>query len=380
MQSSPRGRPRILHASVPTSAGTAVALMGYVREQVSRGWGVSVVCPSDGWLGFEARAVGAHVVWFDAEREPGRSVVAETRRFAGIVADLDPDLVHLHSAKAGLVGRLAVRGRRPTLFQPHGWSFLAGSGATARAALEWERRAARWTGQLICVGEGEADVGRRHGISAPVAVVPNGVDLQRFSVGGHVDRTLTRLDLGLAEAPTAVCIGRLSPQKGQRLLLEAWPRVTAQVPGARLVLVGDGPDEAELRETASRLEGVQLVGSRTDVPRWLCAANVVVLPSAYEGAALAPMEAMACGRSVVATRVEGIQESLPFECGELVPPGDVGALARAVALRLARPALADMEGLRGHAHVQTHRDASVAARTVSQLSLSLLAAQRRRGG
>jgi glycosyltransferase involved in cell wall biosynthesis len=104
---------------------------------------------------------------------------------------------------------------------------------------------------------------------------------------------------------------------------------------------------------------------------------VVVLPSAYEGAALAPMEAMASGRSVVATRVEGIQESLPFECGELVAPGDVDALARAVALRLSRPALADLEGRRGHVHVQKHRDAATAARTVSQLSLSLLAAQRR---
>jgi glycosyltransferase involved in cell wall biosynthesis len=354
-----------------------VALMVYVREQVARGWGVSVVCPSDGWLGFEARAAGAHVQWFDATREPGRSTLSETARFARVVEDLDPDLLHLHSSKAGLVGRLAVRGRRPTIFQPHGWSFLAGSGVTARAALQWERLASRWTGQLVCVGEGEADVGRRHGITAPVAVVPNGVDLERFTVSGPVDRVLTRVALGIDEAPTAVCVGRLSPQKGQRQLLQAWAKVTARVPGAQLVLVGDGPDEADLRAEAETLEGVRFVGVRTDVPRWLAAANVVVLPSAYEGAALAPMEAMAAGRSVVATRVEGIQESLPFECGELVAPGDVDALARAVALRLSRPALADLEGRRGHVHVQKHRDAATAARTVSQLSLSLLAAQRR---
>ncbi len=247
--------------------------------------------------------------WFDATREPGRSTLSETRRFARIVDDLDPDLVHLHSSKAGLVGRLAVRGRRPTLFQPHGWSFLAGSGLTSKAALRWERFASRWTGQLVCVGEGEADVGRRHGVTAPFAVVPNGVDLEKFTVRGPVDRVLTRVELGIDEAPTAVCVGRLSPQKGQHLLLRAWPKVTARVPGAQLVLVGDGPDEAELRARARSLEGVRFVGVRTDVPRWLAAANVVVLPSAYEGAALAPMEAMASGRSVVATRVEGIQES-----------------------------------------------------------------------
>lgn len=352
--------------------------MGYVREQVRRGWGVVVACPSEGWLGYEARAAGAHVAWFEATRGPGPSTVEEAARFARLLRSIDPDLVHLHSSKAGLVGRSVVRGHRPTLFQPHGWSFLAGTGPTSRAALHWERFAARWTGQLVCVGEGEADVGRRHGIDAPVTVVPNGIDLDRFTVRDGAARSEVRRQLGLSDGPTAVCVGRLSPQKGQRLLLEAWPQVTAKVPDACLVLVGDGPDEAELRARAADLSGVLLVGVRSDVPRWLGAANVVVLPSAYEGAALAPMEAMACGRSVVATRVEGIEESLPFECGELVPPGDVEALATAVALRLSRPGLADLEGQRGHLHVQTHRDAAVAARTVSQLSLSLLASWRRR--
>ena len=105
-------------------------------------------------------------------------------------------------------------------------------------------------------------------MTAPFAVVPNGVDLEKFTVRGPVDRVLTRVELGIDEAPTAVCVGRLSPQKGQHLLLRAWPKVTARVPGAQLVLVGDGPDEAELRVRARSLEGVRFVGVRTDVPRW----------------------------------------------------------------------------------------------------------------
>ena len=78
--------------------------------------------------------------------------VGETQRLRRLISQVDPDVVHLHSAKAGLAGRLAVRGTRPTLFQPHGWSWLAARGATARGALAWERLAARWT-DVSCASE-----------------------------------------------------------------------------------------------------------------------------------------------------------------------------------------------------------------------------------
>ncbi len=101
------------------------------------------------------------------------------------------------------------------------------------------------------------------------------------------------------------------------MLLEAWPAVRARVPGARLVLVGDGPTEPELRAAAG--EGVDLVGPRKDVPDWLAAADVVVAPSRWEGMALTLLEAMATGRSVVATEVAGAGEALGDEAGRIVP-------------------------------------------------------------
>ncbi|WP_258017026.1 glycosyltransferase [Nocardioides marinisabuli] len=137
------GRPRVLHTSVPTSEGTAGVLLTYVRDQVERGWGVTVACPSEGWLGYSARALGADVRWFDAAREPGPSVLEEVSRYSRLVDDVQPDLVHLHSSKAGLVGRLAVRSQVPTVFQPHGWSFLAGGGPKALLAGRWESASPR---------------------------------------------------------------------------------------------------------------------------------------------------------------------------------------------------------------------------------------------
>ncbi|ANH40211.1 GDP-mannose-dependent alpha-(1-6)-phosphatidylinositol monomannoside mannosyltransferase [Nocardioides dokdonensis FR1436] len=376
------GRPRVLHTSIPTSEGTAGVLLTYVKDQVERGWSVTVACPSEGWLGYSAREVGAEVLWFDATREPGPSVAEEVGRYARIVAEVEPDLVHLHSSKAGLVGRLAVRSEVPTIFQPHGWSFLAGNGLKSRLATRWERWAARrWTDQLICVSDGEAAMGREHGVLAPVSVVPNGVDLERFTLTDTDERREARRALGLHErAPTAVCIGRLSAQKGQHVLLDAWPAVLRELPDARLVLVGSGPDEAELRERAASLEGVQMVGPRSDVPTWLSAADVVVFPSQYEGAALAPMEAMAAGRSVIASWIEGIEESLPYECGAMVRPDRPDEFAEAILTRLGNPEAADAEGMRGWRHVLSTRDAAESARRVSQLSLSLVESRPRRRG
>lgn len=371
-------RPHVLHVSVPTSEGTAQAALSYMQEQLSRGWGVTVACPSEGWLGYSARELGAEVAWFPATRSPGRSVLDETSRLAAIVARQDPDLVHLHSSKAGLVGRLAVRRRVPTVFQPHAWSFLTGGAVSRRLALRWERTGARWTDHLVCVGEGEAAVAREQGIRSPLSVIPNGVDLKRFVVADDTEQKLARMELGLADVPTVLCVGRLAEQKGQRLLLDAWSAVERSFTGAHLVLVGDGPDRGELEERARGLTSATFVGSRSDVPRWLAAADLVVFPSTYEGAALAPLEAMAVGRCVIASWIQGIEESVPYECGALVDPGNVDKLAEAIVVRLRSPAIARDEGRRGWQHVNAHRDAAEAARRVTQVSLSLLTTRRHR--
>ncbi|GAB2459167.1 glycosyltransferase [Nocardioides hungaricus] len=339
----------------------AVVLLGYVRDQVARGWPVTVACPASGWLPAAAADAGAVVATWRAGRDPGPSVAGEVRRLARVVAAARPDVVHLHSAKAGLAGRLAVHGRVPTIVQPHAWSFLAAGGPVRAAARAWERYAARWTTHLVCVSDAELALGRAAGVRGPASVVPNGVDLERLR---PADRAAARAELGLPDAPTAVCVGRLVEQKGQHDLLDVWPAVRSAVAGATLVLVGDGPDRAGLE--ARRVEGVVLAGVRDDVPRWLAAADVVVAPSRWEGMALVPLEAMACGRSVVATDVAGMVSGT---VAGTVPAEDPAALTDAVVDRLASPARADAEGAAGRALVEADHDAVRSAAAVSELVL-----------
>lgn len=371
------GRLHVLHVSMPTTEGTAVVALGYIRHQLARGWRVTLACPSVGWLGYDARELGATVRWWEATRNPGAGVVAECLALSGVLADSRPDIVHLHSAKAGLVGRLVVRARALVVYQPHGWSFLAASGPTRAATLRWERWAATWTDELICVSEAERQLGAAAGIRLRTAVVPNGVDLTVWLPRDAEDRADARRRLALPDNPMAVCVGRLSRQKGQHDLLAAWPDVRATVPDAELVLVGDGPDRAELERRAGAGEGVRFMGSRSDVDDWLAAANVVVVPSRWEGMALVPLEAMASARSIVATNVTGIVESVPEAAGAIVPPGERGALAEAIALRLAHPDEADAEGWEGRAHVEMGHDAASSAKELAESYLRVLAARRR---
>ncbi|MBE4739434.1 MULTISPECIES: glycosyltransferase [Streptomyces] len=355
MQLSPSDPPsRVLHLTQPVDGGVARVVTDLVRAQLAEGLRVAVACP-DGPLAPELRALGADVRHWAATRSPGPTLLSEVRGVRRILDDVRPDLVHAHSAKAGLAGRLVVRGRVPTVFQPHAWSFEAVDGAMAALALGWERTGARWASRVVCVSEAERITGLRAGVRARWTVIPNGVDAGRFHPAA-VDTVRAQLPL-LSEvdpaAPLVVCVGRLCRQKGQDVLLAAWDEVLRRVPRARLVLVGDGPEGERLRALAP--EGVLFAGAVTNAVPWYQAADLVVLPSRWEGMALAPLEAMACGRPVVLTEVDGARESLPSG-QEPVPVEDPAALAGAVARLLLDPLLRESLGHQGRRHVLTTHD------------------------
>ncbi|MET9785384.1 glycosyltransferase [Streptomyces canus] len=370
-QSVPDPRPRVLHLTQPVDGGVARVVTDLARAQLAAGLHVTVACP-DGPLAPAVRGLGADVRHWHATRSPGPALVREVRRLGQVLEDVRPDLVHAHSAKAGLVGRLAVRGRIPTVFQPHAWSFEAVGGMTAALALRWERWGARWASQVVCVSAAERATGVRAGIGGRWTVVPNGIRPERFHPA-PVDTVRSAVLPGVdPAAPLVVCVGRLCRQKGQDVLLDAWDSVSRRVPDARLVLVGDGPDQERLRSRAPR--SVLFAGSVTDTAPWYQAADLVVLPSLWEGMALAPLEAMSCGRPVVLTDVDGARESLPPalvpRC--LVPPGDPTPLAEAVTTLLLDPLLREALGHQGRRHVLSTHDVRLTAEAVAAVYRDVL--------
>ncbi len=348
--------PSVLHLAQPVDGGVAAVLRTVAQDQAARGWQVVVGCPAGPGLSEDVRDLGLRWVDWPAARAKRAATLSQVGGLGATVRRLDPQVVHLHSASAGITGRLAVRGRRPTIYQPHGWTWQSEQGALARAAVGWERLAQRWTDVLVCVSQAERDAGRAHGLTAPMRVVPNGVDLDRFRPADAADRAAARERLGLPDGPLAVCVGRLDEQKGQATLVQAWPAVLRELPSARLALVGTGPAEVELTAAVDR-EGlgrrVLLPGPSPRVADWYAAADVVAFSSRYgEAMALTPLEAQASGRSLVATDVAGVREALGAGAGVLVPAGDATAMAGALVSRLADPALAAREGAAGRQHAE----------------------------
>jgi glycosyltransferase involved in cell wall biosynthesis len=365
------GRLSVLHVSQPVVGGVARGVIDLLRDQVERGWAVTAACPHDSELAAAAVETGATHVGWEATREPGLRSFAEARSLAAILRSCRPQIVHLHSSKAGLAGRLVLRGRVPTVFHPHGWSFDAVDGMVGRGAIAWERVASRWSDAVVCVSETERRRAEDRGVRARWQVVPNGVDLSHFEFSSADDRRKARTELDLPDQPFAVCIGRLCDAKGQDALLAAWPAVLERVPGARVVLVGEGPDRPALEAMA--VSGVELVGHAVDVRPWLAAADVVAVPSRREGMSFAMIEAMASGRSVVATDVPGAREALGDDAGAIVAVGDRMGLATTLAERLLDGSLASREGLAGRRRAERQHDLRQATEAIAKVYEGVLA-------
>lgn len=168
---------------------------------------------------------------------------------------------------------------------------------------------------------------------ARIRAIPNGCDAAIFH---PQPREAARAALGLdAEAELVVYVGRLVPEKGLRELLDAVATLAPQRPRLQLALIGDGPMRAELEGclAADPSLRVALPGALgpQEVARWMAAADLVTLPSYSEGHPNVLVEALACGRPVVATPVGGIPEVVDTDCGVLVPARDPAALAAGLA-------------------------------------------------
>ncbi len=343
--------------------------------QAADGYRVAVAGPVGSPLAADVAALGdvPFLPW-NAERQPGPSLLREIWELRTVVRRFEPDVVHLHSSKAGTAGRLALQGRVPTVFQPHAWSFESTSRAAAPIIAAWERFAGRWAGAIVTVSAGEQATANRLAIAAEGidATVPNPVDVERFhpSNDQNAERRVRR-SFGLTDEPIVACTGRLCRQKGQDLLLEAWPAVVAAIPRAQLLLIGDGPDRARLE--AMPADNVHFLGSRADVPEILRSVQVVAMPSRWEGMSLAMLEAMATAKPVVITDVGGARETVGRGAGAVVAVENIVELAAETIRRLRDPGRAAAEGLRGRQVVLEHHSSAAMVASVSAVYRAVLA-------
>jgi glycosyltransferase involved in cell wall biosynthesis len=306
---------------------------------------VGLVAGRGGLLDEEALAIRDAdiriVPWLRHPISPFRDVLA-VARLAAHFRRARVHLVHTHSSKVGIVGRLAARvaGVPAVVHTVHGWSF----NDTQRPAVRklytaFERAVGSFTDRIVVVSESDRDRGLAAGIGRldRYRLLRSGIDPSIYRLPA-TPREETRAALGFFPGQTVVgTLACLKAQKAPLDFVEAAAAAHARDPEMRFFLAGDGElrpaVEERIRERG--LEGVvRLLGWRRDVPDLLHAMDLFLLTSRFEGLPRAVLQAMAAGVPVVATDVDGTPEVVrDGVTGDLVPPADpVAAADRLVAL------------------------------------------------
>jgi glycosyltransferase involved in cell wall biosynthesis len=347
---------RVVH--VAESAGWAGGeryLLALATELDRKRFELAVVVPGPGPL-----VERLHALDVETARVPLDARLVSPAAFLGLVRALErlrPAIVQSHGARSNVYTRLAARyaGVPVVLSTVHNSLFdydVPGWRRTLYVLAE--RLTSPLADRIVAVSAAIArDLVERYGIAAArTLVVRNGIDAWAFRPAR--EPAAVRADLGVAAGRRLVVMaGRMTPQKGWDVLLEAAARLAAARSDLAWVLVGDGPLRPALTRRAAELAvAAHFTGACADMADVLGCADVVVLASRSEGLPFTLLEAMALGKPVVATRVGGVPEVVEEgRSGRLVPREDPAALATAIADVLEAPDAAAM-GARGRARVE----------------------------
>ena len=344
-------RARILHLITKAEIGGAQIHLAELIRGLRHDFDLFLVTGQGGFLVELARNLGIQVTVLKNLVHPVKPwkdvmALAEVSR---LLATLRPHVVHAHTSKAGLVGRLAAfKLQIPSVYTVHGWQFADGVPWTRRLlSLLVEGLAARRTDRIVVVSEADARLARRYRIGGMdrIVIIPNGVP----------DVPL-RADPAGGDPVELIMVARFVRQKAQDRLLYALAPVKDRP--WMLRLVGDGPTRAAVEALAYRLGlsgRVMFLGERSDVAELLARSHVFVLASNWEGLPLTVLEAMRAGLPVVAFDVGGVSEAVvDGETGFLVPRGNVEALRDRILRLIESPGLRLSMGQAGRTRYERH--------------------------
>ena len=352
---------RVAQLITTMARGGAQATVLASRDMLEHGADVTILA------GRDDTGEGTH--WPELDRCDGRVVSVPTlHRAPRAIADLRtlwwlirwlkatrPDVLHTHSSKAGVLGRVAAAvSGVPVVHTVHGWSFAApGRNGHLDRLIEvgvtlLERALARLSDALVVVTplDLEAGLAKRVGQAGQYRLVRSGVELEQPRLGRQ-RRDELRHELGLDDRFVVGTVGRLAAQKDLGTLVEGFAAIVERSDGfardAVLVIVGEGPDRESLErlaESAGVHSRTVFVGHRDDAAQLVAAFDVFALTSRWEGLPRTIVEAMAALVPVVATSVGGVGEIVrDEETGILVAPGGAAEVARALGRLWADPDL-----------------------------------------
>jgi len=335
-------------------AGAEKLVDSIVRNLNGSEFSFSICClDSIGPLGEQLIKDGFDV--FCLNRKPGVDF-GLIRRFAGILKEKQTNILHAHQYTPYFyAASAAIFGNRPkVVFTEHG---RHQPDKIRPKRLIYNKILSRFTDRItgVCGFSKDSLIRYEKMPAGKIDVIYNGINYKNFDV--FVDRDKKRKELGVGENDVVVgMVGRFSPIKNHKMLLEAFGRVVKEAPNAKLLLAGDGPlkenSQSAIRNSQLK-DKVIFLGLRMDIPEILKALDIYVLPSIAEAASLTLLEAMAAGLPVAATRAGGDAEIvINNKTGILVSPDDPNGFAGAIIYLIQNPGEAKAMGKAGRERVE----------------------------
>ncbi|PWK11290.1 glycosyltransferase family 4 protein [Tumebacillus permanentifrigoris] len=353
---------QVLQVLRPMQGGMRRHVLDLITGLLEAGHRVTAACPPETAFFRELSSLVPTLAFpLDDRMNPIHDLKA-MRHLQNILRRERFDIVHLHGAKAGYVGRFAVRRIEPrpaVLYTVHN-HVLPRQAILKKALNALERRLAADTDRVITVSDSlRREVCHQHGVEEHRSVtIRNGIQGPP-----PLTRRYARAVLGAEEESRIViaCIGRMVEEKGIDVLLEAFTILLSRGFDAELVLIGDGPLLSDYQNRAGKigLARVRFLGEVPNAAQLLPGVDIVAVPSRQEGLGLVAIEAMLAGRPVVASDVGGLPEVvLHGETGLLVPPADPVLVASALCYLIERGDVRERMGrlgsLRAHEHFSRH--------------------------
>jgi glycosyltransferase involved in cell wall biosynthesis len=338
--------PRALLLFEPPDGGAPEVVLNLALAMERHGWSAHVAGPEQASIRSRLEQAGIEYLPVSHLRRGSRSPVADLRALRNLDRMLtrEPfDVIHCHSSKAGVLGRLlGMRRGVPVVYSPHCFAFLRDLGPLSRLApAAIERLLAPLTSAYVCVCDAERDAALRLALAPAERThrIYNGVPDPPPSASPEQALLDFKGDGVLIGAVTV-----LRRQKRLDVLIEAIPTVLAEAPQARFAIVGNGPMQAKLKERARALgleENPRFAFFPFTPPsgRYMSALDLYVLSSAWEAMPMGVLEALSWGVPQVVTSVGGTVEAVTGETGQLVEPKHPQALAGAIVEMLRSPAL-----------------------------------------
>lgn len=315
-------------------------VLGFAKWLKQRDYLVTVVTGDGTWLEEMCQHEGIEVVKL---KHFGRSISPRDLlafwELIRVFGRLKPDAIHLNSTKMGALGSLAARLvlTPRVVYRIGGWVFLEPlSQTTKNLYRRIERWGAKWKDVIICVHPGDEDVAKKEGITPrkQIVTIPNGINIATFDQQ-LIDREQARKELRIPTgAPVFGTVAGFYPPKNLPHYLDACAIVHRQIPKARFVLLGDGPERKRIVERCYDLklaDVVVLAGTMNGhASRYLRAFDCFVLPSVKEGMPWSLLEAMAASLPCIVTDVGANAWMVGQEAGWIVPANDTAKLAQAM--------------------------------------------------